>query len=314
MEVYKLNYPGTITIENDNQYSLAIGFFDGLHKGHQTVIGQAIEKAKALGIRSAVMTFDPHPSHILGGGKNKIGYITPFEEKKRLLRSMGVDTVFVVKFDKPLAALQPAMFIDIFIKKLGVKHVTAGFDYTFGSKGAGTMEEMANLADGAYGTTVVGKVTDEDDKISSTRIRELLSQGNVKDAALLLGRDFRTIGTVIDGEKNGRKLGFPTANVGPPESSILPANGVYAVHFLVDGLSYDGVCNVGVKPTFNNPDVKGPMVEVHILDFDGDLYGKEVAVDWIEHIREEKKFDSLDALIAQIGQDKMTAREILSTR
>ena len=314
MEVYKLNYPGTITIENDNQYSLAIGFFDGLHKGHQTVIGQAIEKAKALGIRSAVMTFDPHPSHILGGGKNKIGYITPFEEKKRLLRSMGVDTVFVVKFDKPLAALQPAMFIDIFIKKLGVKHVTAGFDYTFGSKGAGTMEEMANLADGAYGTTVIGKVTDEDDKISSTRIRELLSQGNVKDAALLLGRDFRTIGTVINGEQNGRKLGFPTANVGPPESSILPANGVYAVRFLVDGLSYDGVCNVGVKPTFNNPDVKGPMVEVHILDFDGDLYGKEVAVDWIEHIREEKKFDSLDALIAQIGQDKMTAREILSTR
>lgn len=314
MEVYKLNYPGTITIENDNQYSLAIGFFDGLHKGHQTVIGQAIEKAKALGIRSAVMTFDPHPSHILGGGKNKIGYITPFEEKKRLLRSMGVDTVFVVKFDKPLAALQPAMFIDIFIKKLGVKHVTAGFDYTFGSKGAGTMEEMANLADGAYGTTVIGKVTDEDDKISSTRIRELLSQGNVKDAALLLGRDFRTIGTVINGEQNGRKLGFPTANVGPPESSILPANGVYAVRFLVDGLSYDGVCNVGVKPTFNNPDIKGPMVEVHILDFDGDLYGKEVAVDWIEHIREEKKFDSLDALIAQIGQDKMTAGEILSTR
>ena len=312
MEVYKLNYPGTITIENDNQYSLAIGFFDGLHKGHQTVIGQAIEKAKALGIRSAVMTFDPHPSHILGGGKNKIGYITPFEEKKRLLRSMGVDTMFVVKFDKPLAALQPAMFVDIFIKKLGVKHVTAGFDYTFGSKGAGTMEEMANLANGAYGTTVIGKVSDEDDKISSTRIRELLSQGNVEDAALLLGRDFRTIGTVMNGEKKGRQLGFPTANVCPPESSILPANGVYAVHFLVDGLSYGGVCNIGVKPTFNNPDVKSPMVEVHVLDFDGDLYGKEVAVDWVEHIRDEKKFESLDALIAQIGQDKITAQKILS--
>lgn len=313
MDIYKLDYPGNVSTENVRQYSLAIGFFDGLHKGHQTVIGQAVEKAKALGIRSAVMTFDPHPSHVLGDGKNKIGYITPFEEKKRLLCSLGVDTVFIVKFDKSLATLQPAMFIDIFIKKLGVKHVTAGFDYTFGSKGAGTMEEMENFSDGLYGTTVVGKVTDEDDKISSTRIRELLSHGKVEDAACLLGRDFRTIGTVVNGEKKGRQLGFPTANVLPPESSILPANGVYAVRFLVDGLSYDGVCNVGVKPTFNNPEINAPMVEVHILDFDGDLYGKEVSVDWIEYIRDEKKFESLDALIVQINQDKITAQEILST-
>ena len=314
MKVYKLNYPGAITLEKDTQYSLAIGFFDGLHKGHQTVIGQAIEKAKELGIHSAVMTFNPHPSHILGDGKNKIGYITPFEEKKRLLRSMGVDAMFVVNFDKPLAALQPASFIDIFIKELGVKHVTAGFDYTFGSKGAGTMEDMAKLADGAYGTTVIGKISDEKDKISSTRIREMLSNGNVEGASSLLGRDFRTIGIVVDGEKKGRQLGFPTANVLPPDGTILPANGVYAVRFLVDDLSYNGVCNVGMKPTFNNPDIKSPMIEVHVLDFDGSLYGKEVAVDWIEHIREEKKFESLDALIAQIGQDKITAQHILSIR
>lgn len=309
-----MNYPGTITLEKETQYSLAIGFFDGLHKGHQTVIGQAIEKAKELGIHSAVMTFNPHPSHILGDGKNKIGYITPFEEKKRLLSSMGVDAMFVVNFDKPLAALQPASFIDIFIKELGVKHVTAGFDYTFGSKGAGTMEDMAKLADGAYGTTVIGKISDEEDKVSSTRIREMLSNGNVEGASSLLGRDFRTIGIVVDGEKKGRQLGFPTANVLPPDGTILPANGVYAVRFLVDDLSYNGVCNVGMKPTFNNPDIKSPMIEVHVLDFDGSLYGKEVAVDWIEHIREEKKFESLDALIAQIGQDKITAQHILSTR
>lgn len=314
LEVYKLNYPGNMTIENDGHYSLAIGFFDGLHKGHQTVIGQAVDKAKLLGIRSAVMTFDPHPSHILGGGKNKIGYITPFEEKKKLLGSMGVDVMFVVKFDNSLAGLQPATFVDLFIKKLGVKHVTAGFDYTFGSKGAGTMKDMADLAGGTYGTTVVGKVTDEDDKISSTRIRELLSKGNVEDASVLLGRDFRTIGTVVHGEKKGRQLGFSTANVFPPEGSILPANGVYAVRFVVDGFTYDGVCNIGMKPTFDNPDIKNPMVEVHVLDFDGNLYGKEVAVDWIQHIRDEKKFESLDALIAQISQDKITAQEILSVR
>ncbi|QUW24088.1 bifunctional riboflavin kinase/FAD synthetase [Sporosarcina sp. Marseille-Q4063] len=301
-----------MTIDNDEEYSLAIGFFDGLHKGHQTVITKAIEKAKELSIRSAVMTFNPHPSHVLGGGKNKIGYITPFEEKKRLLENMGVDAVFVVKFDMQLASLKPNEFVDLFIKSLGVKHVTAGFDYSFGSKGAGKMEDMKKLSDGVYETTIVGKVTDNADKISSTRIRKLLSEGNVEDASLLLGRNFRLIGTVVGGEKKGRQLGFPTANVLPSEGSILPENGVYAVRFIVDGTSMNGVCNVGVKPTFNNPEVKSPMVEVHILDYDGDLYGKEVAVEWVKHIRQEKKFESIDSLISQIEKDKEMAIEILA--
>lgn len=314
MDIYKLNYPSHVTTGKIEQYSLAIGFFDGLHKGHQAVIQQAIDKAKELNIRSAVMTFNPHPSHILGGGKNKIGYITAFEEKIRLLEGMGVDTLFVVNFDKPLAGLSPEQFVDIFIKELGVRHVIAGFDYTFGSRGAGTMEKMAELSEGIYDTTVVGKVTDTDDKISSTRIRKLLSVGNVEGAYSLLGRNFRTIGVVVDGEKKGRQLGFPTANVLPPEGSILPANGVYAVRFLVEGKSYEGVCNVGVKPTFNNPDIRQAIVEVHVLNFNGDLYGKEVAVEWIKHIRDEQKFESLDALIVQIAKDKDTAIEILTVR
>lgn len=314
MDIYKLNYPVHVSTGKSEQYSLAIGFFDGLHKGHQAVIQRAIDKAEELNIRSAVMTFNPHPSHVLGGGKNKIGYITAFEEKSRLLEEMGVDTLFVVNFDKPLAGLSPEQFVDIFIKELGVRHVTAGFDYTFGSRGAGTMEKMAELSEGIYDTTVVGKVTDTNDKISSTRIRELLSNGNVQGASALLGRKFRTIGIVVDGEKKGRQLGFPTANVLPPEGSILPANGVYAVRFIVEGKSYEGVCNVGVKPTFNNPDIQQAIVEVHVLDFNDDLYGKEVAVDWIEHIRDEKKFESFDALIAQIAKDKDTAIEILAVR
>lgn len=314
MDIYKLNYPSHVTTGKIEQYSLAIGFFDGLHKGHQAVIQQAIDKAKELNIRSAVMTFNPHPSHILGGGKNKIGYITAFEEKIRLLEGMGVDTLFVVNFDKPLAGLSPEQFVDIFIKELGVRHVIAGFDYTFGSRGAGTMEKMAELSEGIYDTTVVGKVTDTDDKISSTRIRKLLSVGNVEGASSLLGRNFRTIGVVVDGEKKGRQLGFPTANVLPPEGSILPANGVYAVRFLVEGKSYEGVCNVGVKPTFNNPDIRQAIVEVHVLNFNGELYGKEVAVEWIKHIRDEQKFESLDALIVQIAKDKDTAIEILTVR
>lgn len=310
MKIYELCYPDHVLINHEGTYALAIGFFDGLHKGHQTVIQNAVKEAKALGIKSAVMTFDPHPSHVLGGGRSKVGYITPFQEKVNILTSLGIDTLFVVKFDVALAALSPERFIDVFIKQLGVKHVTAGFDYSFGAKGAGTMEDMKEMSDGLYETTVIGKVTDQEDKISSTRIRKLLGEGKVEEAASLLGRNFRTIGTVVHGEKNGRKLGFPTANVLPPKDSILPLNGVYAVRFTAKGKTYDGVCNVGVKPTFEQEQQQA-IVEVHVLDFDGDLYGQEVTVEWIYFIREEKKFASFDALIEQIGKDKARAAELL---
>ncbi|MGG0670742.1 bifunctional riboflavin kinase/FAD synthetase [Sporosarcina koreensis] len=312
MEIYHLQYPSQTTIDDKGPFSLAIGFFDGLHKGHQTVIKEAKAKAEQLSIRSAVMTFDPHPSHLFGKGREKIGYITKYPEKSRLLEGMGIDTLFIVTFDWDLASLSPESFIDIFIKGLGIKHVTAGFDFTFGSKGAGTMEQMAALSNGEYGTTVIEKVTDSDEKISSTRIRKLLSEGNVEKTASLLGRPFRTVGTVIDGEKRGRLLGFPTANVSIDEETILPANGVYAVLFSVGGQSYKGVCNVGVKPTFHDPDTIKPNVEVHVLDFSSDLYGKEATVDWIARIRAEQKFNSVDELIEQISKDKETARQLLS--
>lgn len=312
MEIHTLQYPEkTESGHGEQQYSLAIGFFDGLHKGHRSVIEEAQRKAKELKILSAVMTFDPHPSHLFGDGTSKVSYITQFPEKVRLLREMGVDTLFVVSFDWALASLSPEQFVDVFIKKLGVKHVTAGFDFTFGSKGAGTMEQMSALANGEYGTTVVEKVTDKVEKISSSRIRQLLKEGNVEEAASLLGRSFRTIGTVVHGEKRGRLLGFPTANVQPVDKPVLPTNGVYAVRFMVDGQTLDGVCNVGVKPTFHEK-ADAPVVEVYIPDFEGDLYGKEVAVDWIGHIRPEAKFDSVDALIEQMNKDTQHAKEILA--
>ena len=311
MDIYKLHYPGKVSIESEEHFSLALGFFDGLHKGHQTVINEAKRKAEELGIRSAVMTFDPHPSHLFGDGENKVGYITQYAEKARLLRSMGIDALFIVTFDWALASLSPNQFIDVFLKGLHVKHVTAGFDYTFGSKGAGTMEQMAELSGGAFGTTVIKKVTDNEEKISSTRIRKLLAEGNVEETALLLDRPYRTVGIVVDGEKRGRLLGFPTANVMPEKNTVLPANGVYAVHFTVEGKTYQGVCNVGVKPTFHDPSDRQAVVEVHVLNFDGDLYGKEAFVDWIGHIRDEQKFGSIDLLIKQIAKDKNSAVKIL---
>ena len=312
MEIYHLQYPTQMTVDDKGPFSLAIGFFDGLHKGHQTVINEAKAKAEELGIRSAVMTFNPHPSHLFGKGANKVGYITKYPEKSRLLEEMGIDALFIVTFDWVLASLSPEQFVEFFIKGLGIKHVTAGFDFTFGSKGVGTMEQMAALSGGEYGTTRIEKVTDSDVKISSTRIRKLLSEGDVESTASLLGRPFRTVGTVIDGEKRGRLLGFPTANISPDEETILPANGVYAVIFTFDGQSFKGVCNVGVKPTFHDPDVRKPSVEVHLFNFEGDLYGKEAAVDWMARIRAEQKFNSADELVTQIQKDKETALQLLS--
>lgn len=312
MEVYRLNYPENTTSTKTGPYSLAIGFFDGLHKGHQAVLSSAIQQAKVLGIQSAVMTFDPHPSHLFGDENSRVGYITQFPEKYRLLEEMGFDALFVVTFDWALASLTPEEFITLFIKGLNVKHVTAGFDFTFGSKGAGTMEEMTAVGRGHYGTTVIAKVENDDEKVSSTRIRQLLAEGNVEKVSLLLGRKFRTDGVVVHGEKRGRELGFPTANVAPEEHTVLPANGVYAVRFTFDGKTVDGVCSVGVKPTFHAAGKIPAIVEVHVLDFDGDLYEKQVSVDWVGHIREELKFESAEALIKEMENDKQVARDMLA--
>ena len=311
MKVFRLRYPDQLDIGQQDAYSLAVGFFDGIHKGHQEVINSAKNAADKLSIQTAVMTFDPHPSQLFSG-KN-VGYITPLEEKVRVLESLGVDVLFIVNFDWQLAGLSPEKFIDIFIKGLGVKHVTAGFDFTFGSKGSGTMKDMQELSEGSYDTTVISKVIcDDEDKVSSTKIRQLLSEGNVEEASALLGRPFRTFGEVVHGEKRGRLLGFPTANIETAEEHVVPANGVYAVRCLIDGQWYNGVCNMGVKPTFHNPEHRIPIAEVHVLDVDMDLYGQQLAIDWLYRIRSEQKFDSFEALKAQIGKDKQTAKDLLT--
>lgn len=312
MKIFHLQQPIPYTRVSENGYSLAVGFFDGLHRGHQAVIKAAQKRADELNIQSAVMTFDPHPSYLFGGPNQQVRYITEKQEKIRILEGLGIDTLFIVKFDWELAKLTPAQFIDAYFRNLNVKHVTAGFDFTFGANGQGTMETMAQLANGDFGTTIVEKVTDDaTEKISSTRIRQLLATGEVASAATLLGRPYRTSGEVIDGDKRGRLLGFPTANIAVSDSAVLPMNGVYAVRFIINDEVFDAVCNIGVKPTFQKGDAVHVVIEVHVLDFNEDLYGKQVSVEWIDFIRAEQKFESVDALIEQIKQDKETARNRL---
>lgn len=311
MKVINLQAAEGIEAIPGKEFSLAIGFFDGLHRGHQTVIQKAIELADELGVYPAVMTFNPHPSHLFAKEEGKIGYITPLEEKQRILSEMGIDTLFIATFDRDLASLTPEQFVEDVLEKLQVRHVVAGFDFTFGAKGKGTMNQMEKLGDGVFSTTTINKVAQGDEKISSTHIRKLLAEGKVAETAELLGRPFRSVGTVIDGDKRGRLLGFPTANIIPGEELIVPKNGVYAVRFTVEDKIYNGVCNIGVKPTFDHPNEARKTIEVNVLDFDGDLYGKHAIVDWIKYIRSEKKFDSIEMLTSSIAQDKETARKIL---
>lgn len=308
MEVHHLSYPNHLYSNvNNDAYSLAIGFFDGVHRGHQAVIQQAIDKGKELNIKTAVMTFDPHPSLVLGKSKEKVFYITPLEQKIEILKELQVDALFVVRFTSDFSKLTPAQFIDSFITQTNVKHVTAGFDFTFGAFGKGTMEQMEELADGHYTVSVVEKQQCTGDKISSTRIRAELKTGNMEEVKELLGRPFMLSGVVVHGDKRGRTINFPTANVQLMEGQFTPATGVYAVKICVQEKWHNGVCNVGYKPTFNNPDEKKLSIEVHIINFDQSIYGEEVIVHWYKRIRSEQKFNGIDELKAQIGKDKLVA-------
>ena len=308
MEVHYLSYPHHLfENEQDEAYSLAIGFFDGVHRGHQAVIQEALDKGKELKIRTAVMTFDPHPSLVLGRSKEQVFYITPIEQKIEILKGLNVDTLFVVRFTSDFAKLTPSQFVDSFIKKANVKHVTAGFDFTFGAFGKGTMREMEQLSNGEYTVSVVDKQVLSGDKISSTRIRAELKTGNIEEVKELLGRPYMLTGVVIHGDKRGRTIDFPTANVQPMEGQFIPSTGVYSVKICVQEKWYNGVCNVGYKPTFNNPEDKKLSIEVHIINFDQSIYGEEVVIHWYSRIRSEQKFNGINELKEQIGKDKEVA-------
>lgn len=305
MKIFHLNYPNQMKPEeNLGPLSMALGFFDGVHKGHQKVIGEAMEQAQKLNAKSAVMTFDPHPSLVLGGRKEEVFYITPLQQKMDILQEMGVDVCFIVRFTSDFAQLEPEEFIRHFVEGLDVVHVTAGFDFSFGTKGRGKMELMEQSGDGCFGVSVISKQEDGTEKISSTRIRAHLKAGEIEEVCRLSGRPFQISGTVVNGDKRGRTIGFPTANVQPDLGTFVPAVGVYAVRLHVQGETHDGVCNVGYKPTFNDPSHKQLSIEVHIFNFDKDIYGERVAVDWYKRIRDEQKFSGIDELKAQIDKDK----------
>lgn len=310
MIIQYITYPSKMPAPDKVGYALALGFFDGLHKGHQQLINQAVKSAKTNALRSAVMTFDPHPSVVLGGKKEDIFYITPLKQKLELLEEQGVDTVFVVRFTSDFARLSPETFIEQFILGLNVRHVIGGFDFSFGAFGKGSMELMKTYESEQLNVTTIDKFSQDGEKVSSTRIRGELKEGNMQQVCELLGRPFQLDGVVVHGDKRGRTIQFPTANVEPDEGQFIPATGVYAVRMKVQDQWIDGVCNVGYKPTVQSE--KKLSIEVHLFDFNRDIYGEEVRIHWYYPIRKEQKFPSLDALKVQIEKDKDQAIRLLA--
>lgn len=288
--------------------SIGLGSFDGVHLGHQKVIKEAKREADVNGWSSAVMTFDPHPSVIFGGQSNKIKYLTSYDSKVEQIEKLGIDYLIIVDFTLEFAAMSPQEFVDTYLIQLNVKHVVAGFDYTYGKKAQGTAETLSLHSRGKFQTTIIEKETFQGEKVSSTAIRSLISNGEMEKVPSLLGRLYTIEGIVIHGDKRGRTIGFPTANVEKANDVILPPIGVYAVRLFVNERWYDGVCNLGTKPTFNE-DEKKLSIEVHIFDFQGDIYGEKVKVEWHKRIRNEQKFNGINELVAQIDKDKQTALE-----
>ena len=306
MEVKKLSFPFNLEKHEIPPLALALGYFDGVHRGHQQVIVEAKKQAENKGLHSAVMTFDPHPSVVLGKNEKHVQYITPLTEKINIIEGLEIDYLFVVHFTAEFANLLPQEFIDQFVIGLNVKHVVAGFDFSYGRMGKGNMETLPFHSREEFSYSVIPKFSEGDEKVSSTRIRRLLKEGKTDELPKLLGRFYSTTGIVVHGDKRGRTIGFPTANVDVNEEYIIPPLGVYAVRMKVKNHWYNGVCNVGFKPTFNKDSLK-ISIEVHLFDFNQDIYGEEVVIEWHLYLRKEQKFSGIEELVAQIERDKQTA-------
>ena len=315
MKVVYLEHPHSIQQKECEPSVCALGFFDGIHLGHQKVINGAIEKARELNLKATVMTLDPHPSVVLGKTVQHVRYITPLMEKIKILSSLGLDILYVVKFDLQFAGLVPQDFVDQYIIGLNIKHVVAGFDYSYGRLGKGTMETLPFHSRGQFNQTIIEKYSSNNLKVSSSLIRVQLKEGEMDKVPHTLGRYYVIRGIVGHGDKRGRTIGFPTANIVLSDDYVVPRTGVYAVRMFVKGQWHDGVCNIGYKPTFNErKEDSPPSIEVHLFEYNESIYGEKVIVEWHQSIREEKKFSGVDALIAQIQKDKQTAQEYFQKR
>ncbi len=289
---------------------LTIGNFDGVHIGHQALFNQVIEKAESIDGTSVVITFEPHPIRVIKSNKH-FPLITLYEQKVELIGATGVDTLICIPFTREFAAIPARTFVkEILCDQLGMKAIVVGQDYSFGRKREGDIFLLKEMAVAHGFDVIISEWIDlEGGRISSTEIRNLVREGGVEEAKKLLGRYYQVRGIVIRGrDRGGKLLGFPTANL-TLYDELCPKGGVYAVTVEYQDTTYQGVANIGYSPTFDNGEFS---VEVHILDFDQNIYERPIRVNFIRRLRGEKKFPGPEALSEQISKDIEKARELLS--
>ncbi len=289
---------------------IATGFFDGVHIGHRKVLGQLVEESRARGEESVAITFWPHPRTVLQKDAGKLRLLNTLQEKKELILGLGVDRVEVLDFTKEFSRLTCEDYLrDLVRDRFKGTAVLLGYDNRLGSDLATPAQAALTARKLGLDAIVCDAVEDADAAVSSTRIRAALDEGRVEDAASMLGYGYMLGGTVVPGRHLGHSLGFPTANLQPDEPlKQVPRNGVYFVKiYLCDGI-YRGMCNIGVRPTVG--DVGVPSIETNIFDFDGDVYGRRLRLQFISRIRDERRFDSLDELRDQLATDRNFAKSL----
>lgn len=292
---------------------ITVGTFDGVHAGHRALMDTVVEKALQRKARSVIVTFDPHPRDIINPGDSGIKLLTTLRERCEILEELGIDKMVVIPFDRDFSLLSSEEFVrDIIHKKIGVSEFVIGYDHHFGRNREGTIETIEQLAQELkFDAYVVSKREVGDQTVSSTAIRKAISErGDVEQAAIFLQRPYRLNGMVVHGDKRGKQMGFPTANIKPGHpQKIIPKKGVYAVRVRINGDWFKGMMNIGMRPTFEG---KKQTMEIHLFDFNQNIYGKEVQVRFYNRIRDEQKFSGPEDLKLQLQEDKQQAEDLLS--
>jgi len=289
---------------------LTIGIFDGVHLGHRTLLARLVDGAHAAGSPAAVLTFHPHPAVVLGG-QTDFAYLTPPDEKAALLTSLGVDAVITLPFTLSLANETAEEFMHLLARTLNLRHLVIGYDTALGRGREGNAARLAEIGQGlGYTVEAVEAIQQEGQVVSSSVIRSQVHAGEVARAAALLGRMYTVRGPVVHGDGRGHTINIPTANIRVPAEKLIPANGVYATWAWVDGVRRPSVTNVGIRPTFT-PEKQTANIETHLLDYHRDLYGCEVKLEFVERLRGEQKFASVESLLGQIHADIERSKEIL---
>lgn len=291
---------------------LAVGVFDGVHRGHQEIINRLVLGAHADGVPAVILTFDPHPGKFFRKG-DEIKLLSLPGERARLLGNLGVDVVVTHPFDMDVANTTALDFMKILKERLGLKHLVLGYDSTLGKGREGNPARLTEIGlELGYTVETVSALGDESGVISSTEIRKLISLGNVAEAAHLMGHPYQLQGLVAHGDQRGRTIGYPTANLDYASEKVVPAGGIYACWAYVGEKKYKAAINIGTNPTFT-PDKITVSVEAYLLDFDREIYGEILQLEFVERLRDELRFDSVDELIKQIEQDVEQTRQLLGT-